>query len=116
MLQKPSVWFVTEDPNPADKAPTCVSPLGDLSLNHVGTTTALKAMAYTPCKIAVKGNSTFNGQVYGQYWSYGGGLNFIPDNISHPGMNAAGGGDSAGGGSPKVGSFVLQSSQDVPIP
>lgn len=116
MAQKPSVWFVTEDPNPADKAPTCVSPLGDLNLNHVGTTTALKAMAYTPCKIAVHGNSTFNGQVYGQYWNYGGGLNFVPDDIILPGMNSAGGGASPGDGTPKVGSFVLQSSQDVPVP
>lgn len=116
MPQKPSVWFVTEDPNPADKAPTCVSPLGDLNLNHVGTTTALKAMAYTPCKIAVHGNSTFNGQVYGQYWSYGGGLNFVPDAITLPGMNTAGGSATPGEGTPKVGSFVLQTSQDMPVP
>lgn len=116
MPQKPSVWFVTEDPNPLDKAPSCVSPLGDLNLNHVGTTTALKAMAYTPCRIAVHGNSTFNGQVYGQFWSYGGGLNFVPDDITLPGMNTAGGGATPGDGIPKVGSFVLQSSQDVPVP
>lgn len=115
MSKKPSVWFVTEDPNPADKAPSCVSPLGDLNLNHVGTTTAIKAMAYTPCRIAVHGNSTFNGQVYGQYWSYGGGLNFVPDDITLPGMNSAGGGATSGDGTPKVGSFVLQSSQDVPV-
>ena len=115
LSEKPSVWFVTEDPNPADKAPTCSSGLGEVKLNHVGTTTSIKAMVYTPCKVNIAGNSTFNGQLYGAGWDHGGGINFLPDMVGLPGMSASSGG-SQPGGVPQAGSFVLQSSQDMPIP
>ncbi|MCA0346657.1 MAG: hypothetical protein LCH31_06445 [Actinobacteria bacterium] len=113
LSEKPSVWFVTEDPNPADNAPTCSGGLGEVKLNHVGTTTSIKAMVYTPCKINIAGNSTFNGQLYGAGWDHGGGINFLPDTVGLPGMSTSSGG-SQPGGVPQAGSFVLQTSQDVP--
>ncbi len=112
--QKPSVWFVVEDPNPADHAPSCTAGAGDLALNHAGATTTIKAMAYTPCTIRIQGGSTFNGQLYSAGWSYGGGITFLPDEIALPGMSSGNPGEAGPGGSggPIAGSFVLQSSQD----
>ncbi|MBO1901111.1 hypothetical protein J4H92_04005 [Leucobacter weissii] len=112
---QPSLWFVTEDPNPSDHAPTCGSGLGPLYLNHVGADTSIRTMAYSPCGIYVAGHSTFNGQLYGASWSYGGGLRFLADPIGLPGMESESGG---GGGEETTGpsAFTLVSSQDMPIP
>jgi hypothetical protein len=111
---KPKFWVMTEDPIPADNAPTCGSGYGELLINGTVTDLTVKAMAYSPCLIRVAGGAyglqdKWNGSFYGGGWSYGGGLTFTADPIGVPGMGVDESGSAGGGG---LGALI--STRDVP--
>lgn len=117
---KPKVWVLKSDETPSDGKPTC-SPAGNTKLNMSYFNQTVTTMVYTPCTIQVNGASSVYGQLYGGDWAGGGGagITFGPDNIGMPGMNGgsgSGGGGGSEGGELVSGSFVLQSTQDVPVP
>ncbi len=109
LASKPKVWIMTEDLNPGDNAPTCAG--GNIGINGTIADTSIKAMAYTPCTIAVAGMKVdaWNGSFYGGGWSYGGGLTFTADPIGLPGMGID---EDGGAGSEGIGALVSQ--RDVP--
>lgn len=117
---KPKVWVLKSDETPGDGKPTC-SPAGNTKLNMSHFDQTVTTMVYTPCTIQVNGASSLYGQLYGGDWAGGGGagITFGPDNIGVPGMgggSSGGGGGGSEGGELESGSFVLQSTQDVPVP
>ncbi len=120
LASKPKVWVLKSDETPSDGKPTC-SPTGNTKLNMSFFDQTVATMVYTPCTIQVNGASSVYGQLYGGDWAGGGGagITFGPDNIGMPGMSGGsgnGGGGGEAGGELVTGSFVLQSSQDVPVP
>ncbi|TXK08765.1 hypothetical protein FVP74_13825 [Microbacterium saccharophilum] len=86
-----NVWFVVEDGAPTGSGknvPSCTNGAGSIELNSADMS-AVNAMVYTPCTIAVQGNSKWHGAFYGGAFSYGGGMTFVGDAIALPGMPAS---------------------------
>lgn len=116
---KPKAWFVVEDPTSTDGKPTCATGLGPVLINGTRVMTSVTAMAYSPCKIDVRGgaggiNDEWNGSFYGGGWNHGGGLTFTADPIALPGMSSGGG---TGGTIGVLGALVSQrdvAPQEIP--
>jgi hypothetical protein len=86
-----NVWFVVEDGSrtgAGKNVPSCTGGAGSIELNSADMS-AVNAMVYTPCTIAVQGNSKWHGAFYGGAFSYGGGMTFVGDAIALPGMPAS---------------------------
>jgi len=83
----PRVWFIVED-TVDDDAVTCAGGAGDIKINGTVMSTAITAMAYTPCTIDIAGMSmdTWKGSFYGGKFNYGGGIQFYGSPIALPGM------------------------------
>lgn len=83
----PRVWFIVED-TVDDDAVTCSGGAGNIKINGTVMTTAVVAMAYTPCTIDIAGmgTDTWKGSFYGGKFNYGGGIRFYGSPIALPGM------------------------------
>lgn len=93
------VWFIVEDglaTGAGKNLPSCTNGAGNIELNSADMA-GVNAMVYTPCTIAVQGNSKWHGAFYGGAFSYGGGMTFVGDNISLPGMPSSPTSPGAGG-------------------
>lgn len=83
----PRVWFIVEDTVDND-AVSCSGGAGNIKINGTVMTTAITAMAYTPCTIDIAGmgTDTWKGSFYGGKFNYGGGIQFYGSPIALPGM------------------------------
>jgi Tfp pilus assembly protein PilV len=87
LTKAPRVWFIVED-TVDDDAVTCAGGAGNIKINGTVMTTAITAMAYTPCTIDIAGmgTDTWKGSFYGGKFNYGGGIQFYGSPIALPGM------------------------------